>query len=336
MKKIFYTVFIAALCIGKITSQVIDPANLPLSGTKTGNNKYKAVNIQSTQVINGGKTTYMVGNEVLLNSGFEVKPGAELEIIVNNDSLNHLTLMSYNLWNVSFANSQTKHAEVISIINPGVVALQEITGRANFNNLKAQTGMSGEMFRTGYKDIGGDGNWAYQSGIGILWKPAFGTPSITSKKPGTLSYGNHVAYMVAEFNDFCFVCTHYPVNVNNAERKRKEVTELILNDSVVLVCKNANKPIYVAGDLNSKSTDRSIKLFEENGFEVLAKVKTYPTFDKHNTGDSIPSDEADYIIEYNKNWNHKKFTAGRVSMFPSYDHETASDHYPVYVKAKLK
>jgi endonuclease/exonuclease/phosphatase family metal-dependent hydrolase len=296
-KKIISIIIITALCLWKISSQAIDPANLSLSG-----------------------------------SGFEVKSGA----IVENDSLNYLILMTYNLWYESFVNDQSKHAQVISGINPGVVALQEVMGKTNFNNLKAQTGMNGKMFRTEYRDVIGDGKWSYEYGIGMLWNPAFGTPSIKTKKPGTISFGRHVAYMIAEFNDFCFVCAHYPTNVNNVERKKEKTTALILSDSMVLSCQNAGKPIYIAGDLNSARTGRSIKLFEENGFEILTGVKTYPTFDKHNTGNPVPYAEADYILEYNKNPNRKTVAAGRVSEFPSDDHKTASDHFPVYVKVKLK
>jgi len=61
------------------------PTNLTLSGTQTGNKEYTAKNnIQSTQVINSGKTTYTAGNKVVLSPGFKVELGSEFKIAMTD------------------------------------------------------------------------------------------------------------------------------------------------------------------------------------------------------------------------------------------------------------
>ena len=67
-----------------ILQNVIVPKNdLILSGTINGTNEYRtAGNISSTQIINSGTTKYKA-EEIELNGGFEVKLGAEFEIIID-------------------------------------------------------------------------------------------------------------------------------------------------------------------------------------------------------------------------------------------------------------
>ena len=351
MKKYILIIAITALCIGKINSQVIVPDNLTLSGTQTGNNDYEASDtIKSTQVINSGKTTYTAGESVILNPGFKVELGAEFEIVMkDDDSFNNLTMMTYNLWGKeSFIQDQSRHAEVISIVKPDVVSVQEVWGKGNFNNLKTLTGMDGKMCYTLDKCVNGV---CYKTGIGILWNTAFGTPKTHSVWPMWVNgtYYEHAAYMIAEFDDFCFIATHYPVNTSTAAEDRVVMTNKILNNSVVKNCINLGKPIYIGGDFNFDHNSEAIQIFiRDNGFEVLNNTDeyrfTYPTLVKPNN----PKGLADMIIEYNTNPTHKLIES-QIPEFLCPAHrddpllpceneelQKASDHFPYFVKVKLK
>ena len=60
------------------------PNNLTLSGIVNGFNEYQATQkITSNQIINSGYTIYKAA-EVELDNDFEVKLGAEFEIIIDN------------------------------------------------------------------------------------------------------------------------------------------------------------------------------------------------------------------------------------------------------------
>lgn len=90
-----------------------------------------------------------------------------------------ITFMTYNLLTNTGLNFQSsrisKLSQIISASGADIVAVQEVCGNSNFNNLKSQTGMNGSWF-----DIGNFPLYGY--GIGILWKSSLGTPTITNYK----------------------------------------------------------------------------------------------------------------------------------------------------------
>jgi hypothetical protein len=191
----------------------------------------------------------------------------------------------------------------------------------------------------------------YRYGIGMLWNPdlnfsIFGFPIITSKKFPFL--GNQVAYITVEFLNFCFVCTHYPVKVNNAENKRKKMTNKILKSEAVKKCIRLCKPIYIAGDMNEDPDKEAIGLFKDAGFKLLNDTTlcnpdvegeceyykyntfTYPTKVKPYNTPGYP----DLILEYNTRPAHKTLE-NSIPEFPSEEHKKVSDHYPYVVKVKF-
>jgi exonuclease III len=134
------------------------------------------------------------------------------------------------------------------------------------------------------------------------------------------------------------------------------MTNDILNHPVIQNCRNKGKPVYVAGDLNIQPSDfenGAIKIFVDAGFEVLKNDTvpyTYPTPIKPEANPGL----ADIILEYNKNPNHKTIESG-IPEFLQTERDliqaaqgqgiildlnqylsTVSDHYPYYVKVKLK
>ena len=353
MKKYILITAITALCIGKINSQVIDPTNLPLSGTQTGDNEYKAVNIQSTQVINSGKTTYTAGNSVVLNPGFEVELGAEFEIIMDDDALNHLTLMTYNLSTNTQAKYYNMHAKVIKACNPDVVAIQELAWKRNFNRIKDSTGYEGTKRCTrGVENLH----------IAMFWKPELGTPKISKKRMLITQYDGHIryqAYIIAEFEDFCFIATHISAT------DKDELINSMLNHEEVIKIKNAGKPIYFAGDMNLEPDDPAMMgkpdspgTLKNAGFEVLNDMTKKENCNeeeeiscyKYTTSDGgwlkdlilecsinpkrkIIERGIPYAILNNLGWKFSRDT----DYYHLYDTVNYnSDHFPYVVKVKIK
>ena len=318
------------LCSGIINSQTTTPANQSLSGTQTGYNEYEALNsIQSTQVINSGTTTYTAGNEIVLKPGFHAKPGSKFEAVIDDVS-NRLTIMTYNLWS---NDKISEHAEVITKSGADIIAIQEMRKTPNFNSLKNKTGLNGEFY------VLKGGGWAIfewmipDYGIALLWKPTLGTPIIHKKyidiPGGGSDNDSRRGYIIAEFNDYCFISTHYSLN----PEQRIEMTNKILNETIVQSYKNSGKPVYIGGDFNEQPHEPAISMFTNpsNGFEVLNDTfsPTHATFG----GKYI-----DLILEHNTNPNRAVIDRGIPSCipWPTGWITVVSDHYPYYVKVKFK
>ena len=305
------------------------PLNLPLSGTVTGNQYQKGSSIESTQVIESGTTTYLAEEDVVLNAGFEVKAGAEFEVMFDRDSFHIVNLMTYNIW-IRSTNKYKDHANVIKKSKADVVSVQEIKGETRFNNiLKKNCGYEGTMCVTTTKD-------SHKYGIGMLWNPnTMEKPiDIDSKTVTTPNDGSDPkrAYIVAEFRDFCFVATHYSLD----QEHRKEMTNQILQHRIVQKCTAMGKPVYVAGDMNEQPEDDAIKIFTDNGYQVLNILDDY----NHATRPQryIDKKYIDLILEYNKTPYHKIIDRG--IPIPQKERDTwidnISDHFPYSVKLKVQ
>jgi len=319
MKYIFSIIIITALCLGKINSQTSIPADLSLYDTQTFNKDYDALNsIESTQVINNGvTTTYTAGDEIVLKPGFHAKAGSEFTAKIEDVS-NRITIMTTNLHRRKYA----AQAENILLMNPDVVAVQEIGyPRNNFNRMKEKTGYGGVHHATDPL------NYIY--GIGLLWKPSLGTVKIIPRSISTSSQDEFFAgraYIIAVFTDFCVVATHYATT----PRDRKKMTRAILNDTVVTMCKNFDKPVYIAGDLNDPLGEDGVKDLKDAGFEVLNDY----------------SSSRDMILEYNTNPDRALINNDNDIAIPlplitidqwlDEANGGISDHLPRYVRVKFK
>jgi len=355
--KIISIIVITVLCLGKANSQIITvPDNLSLSGTVTGNNTYEATGtIQSTQVISSGKTTYTAGDEVVLDDGFEVASGAEFEIIMDNfDDANHLTIMTYNLSTGTSIAAYNMHAEVIKACNPDVVAVQEVAWLCNYDRLKNKTG-----YKAARKCTRG---WDHLYTV-LMWKPSLGKPiDIVRERIKQTKYDEFIryqAYIIAEFQDFCFIATHIHAP------DKDTIINAILNENIVQSCISAGKPIYFAGDMNFEPNDTVVTGTLKNaGFEVLndqtpcetnepdtVNCKNYKYWTSHGRW------LKDLILECNTNPKRKiiergiptailenldwKFasphdTTGEFINYPLLSTDYNSDHFPYVVKVKIK
>ena len=319
---IYRWVCLWCLCLGLSFSFVMaqTPANSTVSGTVTGNNDVRASTINSTQIISSGKTDYWAENEIVLNPGFEVKADATFTANMERDSLHHVKMLTYNLWGNH--SDYTEHAKVIKNSGADVVSVQEVKYETNFDKLKEGSGLSGKMCAT-INVLG------IKYGIGMLWNEnVVGAPIETKEEviptPTDIDIDDKKrGFIVAEFQDFCFVATHYGLKDEN---KLKQ-SNAILNNTLVQKCFNSRKPVYIAGDLNDEPDKASIIKLKDNGFEVLNKIGD-PT---HAT---LWGTHIDLILERNSKPDHK--TIERGIPVETGDSWTLSDHFPYMVRVKVK
>lgn len=272
------------------------------------------------------ETVSIQREKIIVEDRLELKERAELSAFIERDSVHLVKMMTYNLHGNH--TDYEKHAKVIKDANPDVVAIQEVRGNKNFEILKEKSGYRGNRCFT----IG-----IVHYGIGILWNPdAVGCPinkSYNTVKTDDYWYEKKRAYMVAEFQDFCFISTHYSLNQDG----RNKMSRKILENSLAQKCKESGKPLYIAGDMNEGYDDPAVKMLTDNGYEVLNNVEringTYIDATRQS-GSMI-----DLILEYNINPYHKTIYRGvpmdsiqKVQFFK----EGISDHLPYKVKVKIR
>ncbi len=302
-----------------ISAYSAPPANRTLVGTVTENSDERATTIKSTQAISSGKTTYWAEEEIVLNPGFEVKNGAEFTAFINRDSVNLIMMLTYNLWQ---STDYDKHAKIIKDAKANVASIQEVRRKVRFDKLKESSGLSGSMCAT--RNVFG-----YKYGIGVLWdKSVVGDPTISNKimkVDKNIDKDKKRAFIVAEFDNFCFVATHYSLSSTD----RAKMSDSILSHNIVTKCINSGKPVYIAGDMNAVKEDAPIKKFTDYGFEVL----NTPVGKDAKTGARF----IDFILEYNTNPYHKMLNTGvPIDDFDQWNADKISDHYPYFVRVKVK
>jgi endonuclease/exonuclease/phosphatase family metal-dependent hydrolase len=202
----------------------------------------------------------------------------------------NITFLSYNLLTNSGLNFQSlriaRHAQLISSTGADVVAVQEVVGATNFNTLKNNSGLSGSWF-----DIAGNGY-----GIGILWNPALGNPTLTNLKvnptPGSTDKESR-ACIIAEFPRFYFISTHFSLNAIDRDT---------MTARIIRFARQAGKTVFVAGDFNAQPTYRAMVTFKNNQFVILNNLtdNTYPA--------SAPTSVIDMILGYRQNSTDAPYT----------------------------
>ena len=287
------------------------PANKTLFGTISGNSDIRATTINSTQVISSGKTAYWAEEEIVLSPGFEVKAGAEFTAFINRDSVNHIKILTYNVHGVKHWD-YADHARVIKNSEADIASIQEVKYYGKYKTLKDDTGLSGDWF----------GSWPGVYGVAMLWNQSVVGSPITKSYKRIYNLWNDEdlvrVFIVAEFQDFCFVATHYSTVIEYGTK----MTELLLDDKLVKKCINNEKPVYIAGDMNAKPDEEPITKLKDAGFVVLDTVIA-PGRNRR----------IDLILEHNRNPYHKTLESGIPVNTGNWD---LSDHFPYYSKVKIK
>lgn len=314
-KKIFSIIIFIVFCTGKIVSQSI-PDSLSLSGVQIGDNHYDAVNINSTQIIESGRTTYRASNAITLKPGFHAKSGSDFRASMDDFS-GRLDIMTYNLGPDRNIEYYDRHAEIIKESGADVVSLQEVRGVVTrYNRLIEKTRYKGKMGVT-INFLG------FRYGIAMLWNEAkIGAPiSVRVELINTPNDDDPKrAYIVAEWDDYIVIATHLPLNATDSYNM---VTQM-LNESFIT---NYRKPVYLAGDLNPNPSS-AIELPVAAGFEILN--------DTANLGHATRPGNTliDLILELNNNPSRELIWRGIPDS--SDDSYTISDHLPYLVKLNYK
>ena len=247
-----------------------------------------------------------------------------------------LTLMTYNIAKKEYK----ENAKLIKQSNPDVVAVQEIheiLHTSNFSTLKKETGLVGcfvSIYDYPGAFITGAFTTAVQYGIALLWNPnRVGTPKISVQKikSSKADHDPRRAYIIAEFNDFCFIATHYS-SAKEPTEDRMKMTQSILNEDIV---KNYRKPVYIAGDLNeSPHNGKAIELFRKTDFEVLNDT-TRNAEGEYEQYTRESKAMIDLILEKNTNPNREVIKSCRPAGADT-TFKILSDHTPYVVKVKFR
>ena len=238
---------------------------------------------------------------------------------------NSIRLATYNThrcegWetqtNVDRANYNNT-AKVISLIDPDVIALQELDKFTTWHphdqlqELADRTGMKPYYCKTiDYR--GGD------YGIGILSKRE-PLRTVSGDLPGTEAR----KFFLAEFDDYIFIATH----LCHLETTNRAQSVEIINAYIAANYASYTKPIFLAGDFNESnmSLEMMVKLKEK--WEIISTSSN--TFMNTATPKRI-----DYIVLYKGN---KAACEVLGTAVPSYDEinvNKVSDHLPVLVDIK--
>ena len=228
-----------------------------------------------------------------------------------------LTIMTYNLYRDLPSNTQNSRipefAKVIVSCDPDVVSLQEVRGISNLFQLSLATGLRGRRY-----------NVLPFYGIGMLWHSRLGKPIITSYELKALKGSNDKearAFMVAEFDTFYFIATHFSLD----QQDRDRMVEIIIS-----FAQSVSKPVYLAGDLNVIPEDPAISKFKANHFILLSDPNQY-TFRSSN-----PDRQLDLILVHPNQSEAPTIIERGTTGFPKDYLEKLSDHLPYWVKVRVK
>ena len=238
---------------------------------------------------------------------------------------NSIRLATYNThrcegWetqtNVDRANYNNT-AKVISLIDPDVIALQELDKFTTWHphdqlqELADRTGMKPYYCKTiDYR--GGD------YGIGILSKRE-PLRTVSGDLPGTEAR----KFFLAEFDDYIFIATH----LCHLETTNRAQSVEIINAYIAANYASYTKPIFLAGDFNESnmSSEMMVKLKEK--WEIISTSSN--TFMNTATPKRI-----DYIVLYKGNKAACEMLGTAVPSYDEINVNKVSDHLPVLVDIK--
>jgi endonuclease/exonuclease/phosphatase family metal-dependent hydrolase len=233
--------------------------------------------------------------------------------LVDNGRLdNTYRLATYNTHRCAPPNTNVSNydltAKAISLIDADVIALQELDEyttthpTSQIKELADRTGLNGYFCKTiDYR--GGD------YGIGILSR----TEPIKTYS-GELPGVEPRKFFVCEFENFVFICTHLCVSSSD---NRLWSFDLI-TDYVATNYGNLDKPVYLAGDLNTTTLPST---FTASWKSLGATTPTYPSSSKR----------IDYILVYTGNNAAYSFNRTFIPVYTEIQLSSVSDHNPVIV-----
>lgn len=261
----------------------------------------------------------LIASLILIAGGCDEPNGDNSDYDFNKGAVKHEStrlpdsyrLATYNTHRCSPANNVANYnntALVISLIDPDVIALQELD---NGTNRHAEDQLYELAKRTNmypvYLPCVTYTKGSY--GIGILCKEE-PIKTYTRELPGKEMRG----MLLAEFKDFIFICTHLCVSSADNRSWSYDIINQYLSENY----SRSKKPIFLAGDLNATSLPA---VATDNWQSISSTSVTYfPT-----------SRRIDYILAYKGISAQSKVLQTMVPAFAEIDLTQVSDHFPVFV-----
>lgn len=211
-----------------------------------------------------------------------------------------------------------KTAEVISRIQPDVIALQELDSITTWHpafqiqELATRTGL----------------HYTYNHTIDYRGGK-YGNGILSKEKPVKVTHVDlvgeeHRKMCVAEFSDYIFIATHF-CHKNDENRKASAV---IVNNFIKDNYSSYKKPIYLAGDLNESSL--SSGMFQE----LLSKWNIISTSNVTFIGAGSTAKRIDFILVYKGNNASYEVLGTATPQYAGLDMNFISDHLPVLTDIK--
>lgn len=224
-----------------------------------------------------------------------------------------LRILTYNIRNCIGMDGKTdfdRVAEVINFINPHVVALQEVDSATKrmdgVDVLKVLAEKTGMYYKYGPAI-------SYQGG-------KYGNGVLSLEKPFTYSViplpgrQERRSLLMVEFRDYILYSTH----LNNRYAGDRHGSVMIIDYEV----KDADKPVFLAGDINDTPGTKTLELLSENWLQLSGNEYTFR------------SDRPDRCIDYIFGHKHESF-GYKVLQQIVVNEPVASDHLPVFVDIRI-
>jgi endonuclease/exonuclease/phosphatase family metal-dependent hydrolase/Icc-related predicted phosphoesterase len=227
---------------------------------------------------------------------------------------NTLRVMSYNICNARGLDGNVDYrrvADVIDRLAPDVLAVQEldsVTERSKGVDVLSHLAELTKMYAVYGASIPFDGG---KYGIGVLSKKK----PLSWKRIPLPGREERRSLLIVEYEQYVFCCTHF--SLTNDDR---QASVAIIDEAV----KDFDKPVILAGDINSKPESPVLSAFAEK-WVTLSNPKQF----------TFPANEAKQTIDYIFGYKPKGY---RYSVWqngvPS--EPFASDHLPLFADVRLK
>lgn len=227
---------------------------------------------------------------------------------------NEIRIMSYNVRNCRGMDDVESYQQISRVINrcaPTVVAIQELDSattrsgkRFVLQELATKTGMNYTYAPA--IDFQGGGY-----GIGILSKEK----PVSVKRVSLPGREEARMLLICDFGKYVVACSHLSLTPEDQQTSAGIITEVL---------KGINKPVFLAGDMNSEPESDVQKAFSKN-FTTLSDPKEM-TFPSNGANICI-----DYIYTFKNKYAPKKASQQKVLT----EETVASDHLPLFIDVNI-
>lgn len=230
-------------------------------------------------------------------------------------------MMTYNIKGHGMSSERLNDiATVINTAKPDFVAVQEVENRTilgsrhdYLKDLAELTGMKHQFLKLVAGQVYGIALLSKEEPLSVQTQYFEASPTAQNKE--------NRGFIVAEFENFYFVSTHYSLDADDRDRMTAWIIDF---------ARTHKKTVFLAGDLNAKPTYRAVVSLKNAGFVINNKTNefTYPS--------DAPSSVIDMILQRSNFRGAKRYNvvSSEVYQAPGMDMVYISDHLPVCVTYK--